>query len=141
VKQRVLFLCTGNSCRSQMAEGLLRHLADDRFEVASAGTQPAGLNPGAVEAMREIGVDISQQESKKVDQFLGQRFDFVVTVCDRAKESCPVFPASGSLLHWSFDDPAAAAGTADERRTVFRRIRDEIGARIRLFTDKTVVPD
>jgi arsenate reductase len=140
MKSSVLFLCTGNSCRSQMAEGLLRHLAGDRFDVTSAGTHPAGLNPGAVEAMREIGVDISRQESKPVDQFLGRRFDYVITVCDRAKESCPTFHGAGSLLHWSFDDPAAARGTADERRVVFRRVRDEISARIRqLVTGKSGV--
>ncbi len=133
MKRRVLFLCTGNSCRSQMAEGYLRHLAGDRFDAASAGTDPVGLNPGAVEAMQEIGVDISRHESKKVDQFLGQRFDFVITVCDRAKEACPTFHGAGSLLHWSFDDPARAEGTEDERRTTFRRVRDEIVERLDQF--------
>jgi arsenate reductase len=131
MKKRVLFLCTGNSCRSQMAEGWLRHLAGNRFNVASAGTHPAGLNLGAVEAMREIGVDISRQESKRVERFFGQQFDYVITVCDRAKEACPTFPGARSLLHWSFDDPAAAQGTEEERRAVFRRVRDEIAQRIR----------
>jgi len=132
-KKRVLFLCTGNSARSQMAEGLLRHLAGDRFEVASAGTSPAGLNPIAVEAMGELGIDISHHQSKKLDAFLERRFDYVITVCDRANEFCPVFPAAASLLHWSFDDPAASQGSPGERLAVFRRIRDEIAANIRWF--------
>src|SRR6184192_3332267 len=115
MKRKVLFLCTGNSCRSQMAEGLLRHLAGDRFEVASAGTHPQGLNPGAVAVMQEIGIDIAHQQSKSVDHFAREHFDYVITVCDRAKESCPIFPAQSSVLHWSFDDPASAAGTPEER--------------------------
>jgi len=136
MKQNVLFLCTGNSCRSQMAEGLLRFLAGDRFEVVSAGTLPSGLNPDAVEAMREIGIDISGHRSKRLDKFLGQRFDYVITVCDRAKETCPVFPSTKSQGHWSFDDPAAVEGPPEERRAVFRRIRDEIADRIRSFIDE-----
>ena len=135
MKTRVLFLCTGNSCRSQMAEGLLRHLAGDRFEVASAGTDPQGLNPGAVTAMREIGIDIAHHQSRHVDQFAGQQFDYVITVCDRAKESCPIFPGTFSL-HWSFDDPASVVGTVEERQTVFRRVRDEIAERVRDFVQK-----
>jgi len=119
-----------------MAEGLLRHLAGDRFEVASAGTYPAGLNSDAVDAMREISIDISQHRSKRADEFLGQRFDYVITVCDRAKETCPVFPSTKSLWHWSFDDPAAVEGPPEERRAVFRRIRDEIADRIRSFVDE-----
>jgi len=134
-KAKVLFLCTGNSCRSQMAEGWLRHLAGDRFEVSSAGTQPAGLNPGAVDAMRELGIDISGHRSKHLNEFLGVRFDHVITVCDRAKETCPIFPGARSLLHWRFDDPAAARGSDEERRKVFQRVRDEIGSRIRNFFD------
>jgi len=133
VKKRVLFLCTGNSCRSQMAEGFLQHLAEDRFEVVSAGTHPVGLNPQAVEAMREIGIDISRHRSKNVDEFQGQTFDYVVTVCDRAKESCPVFPGAKTVLHWSFDDPAQAQGPPEECMKVFRRVRDEIRAAIRQF--------
>jgi arsenate reductase len=133
VKEKVLFLCTGNSCRSQMAEGLLRHLAGDRYEVASAGTQPGGLNPEAVEAMREIGVDISGHRSKSVEEFPDQEFDYVITVCDRARASCPVFPASVSNLHWSLDDPAAASGSPEQRKAVFRRVRDEIASRLRDF--------
>ena len=135
MKTRVLFLCTGNSCRSQMAEGLLRHLAGDRFEVASAGTDPQGLNPGAVTAMREIGIDIAHHQSRHVDQFAGQQFDYVITVCDRAKENCPIFPGTFSL-HWSFDDPASAVGTVETRQTVFRRVRDEIAERVRDFVQK-----
>ncbi len=133
MKKRVLFVCTGNSARSQMAEGLLRHLAGDRFEVASAGTHPVGLNPDAVAVMGELGIDISHHQSKKIDAFLGRRFDYVITVCDRAKETCPVFSATASLLHWSFDDPASAHGPAQERIAVFRRVRDEIGQAVRDF--------
>lgn len=133
MNRKVLFLCTGNSCRSQMAEGFLRHLAGNRFDVASAGTHPVGLNPGAVEVMREIGIDISPHWSKRVDEYLDTRFDYVIAVCDRAKETCPVLPAASSQLHWSFDDPAAAQGTAEERRAVFRRVRDEITEHIRRF--------
>lgn len=133
MKKKVLFLCTGNSCRSQMAEGWLRHLAGDRYEAASAGTQPAGLNPDAVEVMRELGIDIAAHQSKHLNQFLDVRFDHVITVCDRAREACPIFPGASSMLHWSFDDPAAARGSDEERRAVFKRVRDEIAERIRLF--------
>src|SRR5262245_28211762 len=107
-KRRVLFLCTGNSARSQMAEGFLRAAAGDRFDVASAGTHPAGLNPLAVGAMLELGIDISGHAAKSLDAFLERRFDFVITVCDRAKKTCPVFPGATTMLHWSFDDPASA---------------------------------
>lgn len=133
MKQSVLFLCTGNSCRSQMAEGLLRHLAGDRFEVASAGTYPVGLNPLAVEIMQEIGIDISKHRSKSLGEFEGSHFDHVITVCDRAKESCPIFPKTIAMLHWSFDDPAAADGSIDERRAIFRRVRNEIADGIHRF--------
>ncbi|MBI3808149.1 MAG: arsenate reductase ArsC [Nitrospirae bacterium] len=118
-----------------MAEGFLRHLAGDRFDVASAGTEPVGLNPGAVEVMKEIGVDISWHRSKRADEFLGQPFDYVITVCDRAKESCPTFPGAKFLLHWSFDDPAEAEGLAEERREIFRRVRDEIAERLQQLMD------
>jgi arsenate reductase (thioredoxin) len=127
---RVLFLCTHNSARSQMAEGLLRHLAADRFEVASAGTEARGVNPLAVRAMAEIGVDLRGHTSKTLDRFLGERWDYVVTVCDSANESCPVFPGPLTRMHWSFDDPSAAAGDDARRLVVFRRVRDEIRARI-----------
>ena len=126
---RVLFLCTHNSARSQMAEGLLRRLAADRFEVASAGTEARGVNPLAVRAMADIGVDLRGHTSKTLDRFLGERWDYVITVCDNANESCPVFPGPVTRLHWSFDDPSAAAG-GEQRLAVFRRVRDEIRARI-----------
>jgi len=130
MKKSVLFLCTGNSCRSQMAEGVLRHLAGDRYEVASAGTHPTGLNPGAVEVMQEIGIDISKHRSKNINEFIGRPVDIVITVCDRANESCPIFPGA-STIHWNFDDPATATGSRKERLDVFRRVRDEIAAHIR----------
>jgi arsenate reductase len=127
---KVLFLCTGNSARSQMAEGYLRHVAGDRFEAMSAGIEPKGLNPLAVEAMKEIGIDISGQTSKDVVKLLGQHIPYVVTVCDNARERCPIFPRTYRFLHWSFDDPAAATGTHEEKLAVFRRVRDEITKRI-----------
>ena len=130
-RQRVLFLCTGNSARSQMAEGLLRHIAGDQFEVFSAGTRPAGLNPNAVTAMAEIGINIAGSRSKSVDEFAGQQFDYVFTVCDNAKESCPIFPGGGKRLHQSFEDPAAAP--ADQQLEVFRKVRDQIADRLRKF--------
>jgi len=127
---RVLFLCTHNSARSQMAEGLLRRLGADRFEAASGGTEARGVNPLAVRAMAEIGVDLRGHTSKTLDRLLGERWDYVITVCDNANESCPVFPGRVTRLHWSFDDPSAAAGGDEQRLAVFRRVRDEIRARI-----------
>jgi arsenate reductase (thioredoxin) len=121
---KVLFLCTGNSARSQMAEGLLRSMAGEKFEVFSAGTRPVGLNPNAVKAMSEVGVDIAGYRSKSIDEFLSEQFDYVVTVCDNAKESCPIFAGSGSRIHHSFRDPAAAP--VDKQIAVFRQVRDEI---------------
>src|ERR1041385_7696158 len=106
-KKRVLILCTGNSARSQMAEGILRDLAGDRFDVESAGIEPSHVRPEAIEAMREIGIDISSHRSKSVDEFVDQQFDYIITVCDNAKETCPVFPGNAKRIHWSFDDPAA----------------------------------
>jgi arsenate reductase (thioredoxin) len=132
-KERVLFLCTGNSCRSQMAEGLLRDMAGDRFDVQSAGVNPTGVNPLTVRVMAEIGIDISGQRSKPVEEMAGQRFDYVITVCDSAREACPVFPGAAKQLHWSFEDPAEAAGTENERLAVFRRVREEIAGNIRHF--------
>lgn len=132
MKSRLLFLCTGNSARSQMAEGWLRHLAGERFEVFSAGIHPVGLNPGAVEAMADVGIDISQHRSKGVGELTHQSFDYVVTVCDRAKETCPLLPGSTRMIHWSFDDPAAVTDAAGRRQT-FRRVRDEIARRIEAF--------
>jgi len=125
-KKRVLILCTGNSARSQMAEGLLRHDAGDRFEVESAGTKPSRVRPEAIAAMRELDIDISGHRSKSVDEFSGQQFDYVITVCDNAKESCPVFFGTAKRLHHSFDDPAALDGSRDERLALFRRVRGEL---------------
>ncbi len=130
-RSKVLVLCTGNSARSQMAEGLLREIAGDRFEVFSAGTRPAGLNQNAVTAMSEIGIDISQHRSKSVDEFNGQQFDYVITVCDDAKESCPIFAGTGKRVHHSFEDPAAAP--ADQQLPLFRRVRDEMSGWLREF--------
>ena len=124
----MLFLCTHNSARSQMAEGLLGHLAGDRFEPFSAGTEATRVRPEAIEAMREIGVDISGQRSETLDQYLDEPFDYVVTVCDDANESCPVFPGAKRRLHWSFADPSGAEGA--ERLPAFREARDGIRARI-----------
>lgn len=134
-KKRVLILCTGNSARSQMAEGLLRELGGARFEVESAGTRPTGVRPEAIEAMREVGIDISRQRSKSVDEFADVEFDYVFTVCDNARENCPVFPGKTGRVHWSFDDPAAVAGAWEERLAVFRRVRDEIAAHLREWAD------
>jgi len=120
---RVLFLCTHNSARSQMAEGFLRRLGADRFEVASAGTQARGVNPLAARAMAEIGIDLHGHTSKTLDRFLGERWDYVITVCDSANEACPVVPNAATRLHWSFDDPSAATGSAGHRLEVFRRVR------------------
>ena len=135
-KPKVLFLCTGNSARSQMAEGYLRHVAGDEFEAMSAGIEPKELNPLAIEAMNEIGIDISRQTSKDVVKLLGQHIPYVVTVCDNARERCPIFPRTFKFLHWSFEDPAAAQGSHEEKMAVFRRVRDEIAHRI----DAELVP-
>jgi arsenate reductase len=132
-KKRVLFLCTHNSARSQMAEGLLRDLAGSDFEAFSAGTEKTRVQPLAIEAMREIGIDISSHTSKTLDAFEGQTFDYVITVCDRANESCPIFPGATQRIHWSFDDPTAATGSDDERLREFRRVRGEIQERLRTF--------
>lgn len=127
---KALFLCTHNSARSQMAEGLSRHLARDRFEAHSAGTEATSVNPLAVFAMAELGVDISGQKSKTLDRYLGESFDHVITVCDSANEACPFFPGAANRLHWSFDDPSEASGSEEDRLAVFRKVRDEIRARI-----------
>jgi arsenate reductase len=135
MKPRVLILCTGNSARSQMAEGLLRHEGGDRFEVFSAGTKPSHVRPEAIAVMAEIGLDISGHRSKSVDEFVGQDLDFVITVCDNAKETCPVFPGAVKRLHWPFEDPAAVEGSEEVRKAAFRRIRDRIHGRIMVFLD------
>lgn len=132
MKPRILFLCTGNSARSQMAEGLMRTTNGDHFEVLSAGTEPKGVNPLAVEAMREIGIDISGHHSKNVKEFLGQPVQYVVTVCDSAKQKCPIFPGTYKFVSWSLEDPAEATGSREERLQAFRRIRDQIAERIKL---------
>jgi arsenate reductase len=129
-KQRVLILCTGNSARSQMAEGMLRHDAGDRFDVFSAGTRPTQVRPEAITVMQELGIDISSHRSKSVDEFAGQGFDYVVTVCDNAKASCPVFPGT-TTIHWCFDDPAAVEGSEKQRLAAFRHVRDELRDRLR----------
>jgi arsenate reductase len=131
MKERILFLCTGNSARSQMAEALLGLIAGDHFEAESAGTHPVGLNPITVESMLEIGVDVRNYRSTNLEEFVGQSFNYVITVCDRAKESCPVFHNAVNIRHWSFDDPAAAP--LETRLEVFRRVRDEIATRLCQF--------
>jgi arsenate reductase len=129
-RRRVLFLCTHNSARSQMAEGLLRHLSGDRFEVMSAGTEATHVRPLAIRAMDEIGVDISFQESKSLERYLHETFDYVITVCDDANEACPFFPGASQRLHWSFEDPSRAEGPEEERLAVFRSVRDRIRDRV-----------
>jgi arsenate reductase (thioredoxin) len=136
-KKRVLILCTGNSARSQMAEGLLRHDAGERFDVESAGTKASSVRPEAIAAMSELGIDISGQRSKNVDEFEGQRFDYVITVCDNARETCPIFFEATEKLHHSFDDPPAhLVGTDEERMTNFRRVRDELRAYLQTFSNR-----
>jgi arsenate reductase len=133
MKTSVLILCTGNSARSQMAEGLFRHEGGDRYEVFSAGTRPSRVRPEAIAVLAEIGIDISGQRSKSVDEFIGQPLDLVITVCDNAREACPVFPGRTRRLHWPFEDPAGAQGSEDERKAAFRRVRDQIQKRIQAF--------
>jgi arsenate reductase len=136
-KKRVLILCTGNSARSQMAEGLLRHDAGDRFTVESAGTKPSTVRPEAIAVMKEVGIDITSHRSKQVDEFVGQNFDYVLTVCDNAKESCPVFFGKAARLHRSFNDPAAVEGSEETRLGEFRRVRDELRSYLRGFPPKS----
>lgn len=135
VKQRVLFLCTANSCRSQMAEGILRHLYGTQFEVHSAGSKPSSVHPFAIKVMAEIGIDISGQESKSVERFRGQEFDYVITLCgDYEEDGCPLFIGKAKeMLHWNFIDPAKAGRDEEERLEIFRRVRDEIKERIKGF--------
>ena len=136
-RKRILFLCTGNSARSQMAEGLMRHEAGDLFDVFSAGTKPSLVRPEAIAVMKEIGIDISSHRSKSVDEFLGQELETVITVCDHANESCPIFPGHTQRLHWPFEDPASVQGTEDQRNDAFRKVRDQIRARIIVFLTGT----
>ena len=135
LRKRVLILCTGNSARSQMGEGLLRAVAGDRFEVASAGTKPSFVRPEAIAAMAELGIDISHHRSKSVDEFAEAAFDYVLTVCDDAREACPVFPARVMRLHWSLPDPAAVQASDAERLDAFRRVRDSLQAILREFAE------
>jgi arsenate reductase (thioredoxin) len=131
--RRVLFVCTHNSARSQMAEAFLRLHGGDSFEAFSAGTEATTVRPEAVAVMAELGIDISGQKSKTYERFLGDSFEWVVTVCDRARQTCPVFPGAEGSAHWAFDDPAEAAGDEEARLAVFRRVRDEINARVKMF--------
>ena len=135
-KQRVLIVCTGNAARSQMAEGLLRQDAGDRFEVFSAGIYPSYVRPLAIAAMREIGIDISEQRSKSVDEFLDKDIDYVITVCDYANEQCPVLPAKIKRIHWSIEDPVSAWGDEESQLAVFRRVRDDIRGRLRAWVSE-----
>ncbi len=131
VKKKVMFLCTQNSARSQMAEGILRHFYGNNFEVFSAGSHPSNVNPKSIEVMDEIGINISHHRSKSLKEFLGQEFDFVITVCDKARATCPFFPGTATkYLHWSFPDPAEATGSEEEIRVVFREIRDDLKSKI-----------
>ena len=131
--KRILVLCTGNSARSQMGEGLFRHEGAGEYEVFSAGTKPSSVRPEAIAVMREIGIDISGHRSKSVVEFAGQSFDYVVTVCDNARDNCPVFSGGTLRLHWSFEDPAAVEGSETERLAAFRHIRDQIHERVKSF--------
>jgi len=133
VSSRFLFVCTHNSARSQMAEGFLRHIGGDAFEAYSAGTEPGALNPLAIEVMAEEGIDISGQRAKSVDGFVQQQFDYVITVCDDANESCPFFPNARHRLHWSFPDPSQVVGSHEERLAVFRAARDAIKTHVEQF--------
>ena len=138
---RVLFVCTHNSARSQMAEGFLREYGGDRFEVFSAGTEATAVRPEAIRAMAEVGIDISGHQSKTVDRYLGQSFAWVITVCDQAREVCPIFPGAVETAHWAFDDPSGATGDEDARMAVFRRVRDEIARRVRMLALAAGRPD
>jgi len=125
-KKKILILCTGNSARSQMAEGLLKHITQNKYEIDSAGTKPSIVRPEAIKALAEIGIDISKNRSKSVDEFASQEIDYVLTVCDNAKENCPYFPAKTKLIHHSFEDPAEIEGDEETRLASFRKVRDEI---------------
>jgi arsenate reductase len=129
-RRGVLFLCTHNSARSQMAEGFLRQRAGDRFEVASAGTEATRVHPLAVRVMREVGIDLTTHTSKTLDMFLDRPWDYVITVCDSANERCPLFPDRTVRVHWCFEDPSQATGPEDQRLETFRRVRDQISARL-----------
>ena len=125
-RKRVIFLCTGNSARSQMAEGLMRYLGGDEFEVCSAGVEPQGVNPLAISVMKEIGIDISDQRSKHLDEYLNKKFDYIITLCDHAAKTCPLFPGEGERIHHGFPDPVSVKGTDKERLEMFRKVRDQL---------------
>lgn len=138
-KKRILILCTGNSARSQMAEGILNRDGGDLFDVESAGVEPSSVRPEAIEAMNEIGIDISNHRSKSTDEFAGQKFDFIITVCDNAKEICPIFPGNAERIHQSFEDPPPeTVGDYQSRLKVFRQVRDEIRIWLQKFIDKEI---
>jgi arsenate reductase len=135
-RARVLFVCTHNSARSQMAEGLLRARAGDRFEAFSAGTVATAVRPEAIDAMAEVGIDITSHESKTIDRYLGEPWDWVITVCDQAREACPFVPGARAMLHWSVDDPSTVEGDPELRRVAFRAARDDLSERVRRFVDE-----
>jgi len=136
-KRRVLFVCVHNSARSQMAEGMLRAWAGDRFEVASGGTEATGVRPEAIAVMGELGIDIGGHASKTIEQFMGQPWDFLIPVCEEACEACPYVPGAKSVLRWSFDDPASASGSEEQRLAEFRRVRDELATQVHAFIATT----
>jgi arsenate reductase (thioredoxin) len=140
-KKRILILCTGNAARSPMAEGLVRHDAGDRFEVFSAGTRPSHVRPEAIAVMREVGIDVSGHRPKHVDEVAGQCFDYVLTICDNAKESCPIFPGNAVTIHHNFEDPGATPGSEAERMAHFRKVRDEIRDYLRSFANAGIAQD
>jgi arsenate reductase len=137
MNKRVLVLCTGNSARSQMGEGILRHEGGGGYEVFSAGVNPTRVRQEAIAVMQEVGIDITSHRSKSVDEFAGQSFDYVITVCDNARDNCPVFPATTAQIHWSLDDPAAVEGSEEQRLAAFRRIRDDLRDRVTRFLRET----
>ena len=136
MKQQVLILCTGNSARSQMAEGLLRSFAGDTLDVFSAGSKPSVVNPYAIRAMDEVGIDISQQRSKHLNEYLTHDFDYVITVCDSAAETCPIFPGKAQRIHWSFPDPAAVEGSEEDKIESFRNVREALARQFKLWADE-----
>jgi arsenate reductase (thioredoxin) len=138
MKKKILILCTGNSCRSQMAEGFLRHLGGDKFEVFSAGVKPTQVNPLTIKVMAEMGVDISSYRSKSVKEFIGQKFDYVITVCDNAKQTCPMFPGNSQKIHWNLDDPAEIEGAEEKKLIIFKKVRDQIRENISKFLKKNL---
>jgi len=133
LKKKVLFLCTANSCRSQMAEGIANYFLADRVEAFSAGTEASFVNPKAIEVLREIGIDISSHRSKDIDEFAGQKFDYTITLCGDARDKCPIFAGGGKRVHIGFEDPGKADGSAEEVMGFFRRVRDQIKVQLISF--------